>query len=195
MEKLSRQEQKEKTRTGLVERAEALFAKHGIGGTTTAEVAKALKVSHGTVFIHFATRDDLVLAVVERFGERLSEALGRRLTAELPLRELLRAHLAVLAEFEDFYLRLISESQSLPKRVRAIQYAMNSALSYQFFHAAKEPMRAGEIKKLEQAVFFKTWMALIHYYIMNRDLFSEKTPVLRELESEILRHFYLLIKP
>ena len=194
MEALPRKEQKEKTRAGLVKHAEHLFAKHGIMRTTTAEVAKALKVSHGTVFVHFPTRDNLVLAVVEQFGDRLSEALGSCLSEEMSLKELLRAHLKVLAEFEDFYLRLITESQFLPPRIRGIQYGMNASLSYRFFEAAQKLMKEGEIKKMDQPTFFNTWMSIVHYHVMNRDLFSEKTPVLQEAGESLLRQFLQLIK-
>ncbi|MGZ3706084.1 MAG: TetR/AcrR family transcriptional regulator, partial [Bdellovibrionota bacterium] len=166
----------------------------GIFRTTTADVAKALKVSHGTVFVHFPTRDDLILAVVEQFGDRLSEALGTCMQDEMPLKEQLRAHLAVLAEFEDFYLRLITESQFLPAKIRGIQYGMNASLSYRFFRAAQKLMKEGEIKKMEQAAFFNTWMSLVHYHLMNRDLFSDQTPILRFEGEAILRHFLLLIK-
>lgn len=194
MLKRTRKEQKEQTRTGLVDRAEALFAKNGIGTTTTADVAKALRVSHGTVFIHFATRDQLVLSVVERFGERLAAELESKLSEGLSLTQLLRAHLSVLAEFEDFYLRLISESASLPAPIRSIVYAMNASLSYRFFAAAKEGMASGKLKKLDQATFFNTWMALLHYNIMNRDLFADKTPILSEAGEDILRQFLTLVK-
>jgi AcrR family transcriptional regulator len=194
MLKLTRKEQKEQTRMSLVERAEDLFAKKGIAATTTADVAKALKLSHGTVFIHFATRDDLVMAVVERFGERLAAEFGRKLADDLPLQQLLRAHLAVLAEFEDFYLRLIAESQSLPPKIRSVVFAINASLSYRFYKAAKEGMEAGKIKKLDQAAFFNTWMAILHYQLLNRDLFSDQTPILSRAGEDILRQFLLLVK-
>jgi AcrR family transcriptional regulator len=194
MEATSRKEQKERTHAGLVQRAEALFAKHGISRTTTADVAKALKVSHGTVFVHFPTRDDLVLAVVEQFGDRLAEALGKCLSDEMSLKALLGAHLSVLAEFEDFYLRLITESQFLPPKIRGIQYGMNASLSYRFYRPAQKMMKEGEIKKMDQPSFFNAWMGLVHYFVMNRDLFSDKTPVLREKGEDILRQFLHLIK-
>ncbi len=194
MKSLSRKEQKERTRTGLVDRAEMLFAKKGISNTTTADVAAELKVSHGTLFVHFATRDDLVHAVVDAFGERLSAALGARLADNQNLKELLKAHLSVLAEFEDFYLRLIAESQSLPSHIRSIVYAINASLSYRFFRAAKAQMNDGSLKKMSQVLFFNTWMGLVHYYIQNRDLFSDQTPILREVGDDIVRHFFNLIK-
>ena len=194
MIKLSRKEQKEHTRTALVARAEAMFAKHGIGNTTTAEIAKALSVSHGTVFIHFATRDDLVLAVVDAFGERLHDALNEKLTDDLSLSQLLKAHIAVLVEFETFYLRLISESQSLPKHVRSIVYSINASLSYRFYRKAREQMIAGKVKRMDQPTFFNTWMALLHFYILNRDLFTDAASILDAKGDDILKQFHLLIK-
>lgn len=194
MEKITRREQKEKTRAGLVRQAERLFAANGISQTTTADIAKALRVSHGTLFVHFPTREDLIKAVVDEYGERLANALGQCLTSEMKLDALLRAHLEVLAEFEDFYLRLISESQSLPSNIRSIVYAINAALSYRFYRAAKIDMNTGKVKKMTQVQFFNTWMGLVHYNIMNRDLFSDTTPVLKEIADELLSHFFNLIK-
>lgn len=194
MEKLSRREQKEKTRLGLIDEALSLFARRGITATTTADVAKALEVSHGTVFMHFPTRDDLVLAVIDTFGARLSAELGRRLNNEMPLRALLRAHLSVLAEFEDFYLRLVTESHALPSALRAQVYSMNASLSYRFHRAAREQMKTGEFKQLAQVPFFSTWMALVQYHVMNRDLLCEDTPILKHKGEEILRLFTQLIK-
>lgn len=194
MEKITRKEQKERTRADLVKHAELLFAKHGISNTTTADVAKSVKMSHGALFVHFPSREDLILSVVEKFGDRMGAAINSRLEDNMSLRDLLKSHIAVLSEFEDFYMRLISESQSLPPNIRSIVYAMNASLSYRFYKAAQSLMNEAKIKKMDQASFFNTWMALINYYIMNRDLFSEKTPILKEIGEEILRHFFHLIK-
>lgn len=194
MEKITRREQKENTRAGLVHEAERLFAAKGISNTTTADIAKSLKVSHGTLFIHFPTREDLIKAVVDEFGERLSMALGQRCSADLKLRELLKAQITVLADFEDFYMRLISESLALPPHIRSIVYAMNASLSYRFYRAAKVEMDKGLVKKMTQVQLFNTWMGLVHYHIMNRDLFSEKIPILNEVGEDLLRHFFHLIK-
>jgi AcrR family transcriptional regulator len=194
MEKITRKEQKERTRQGLIEGATALFSKKGISNTTTADIAKYLDVSHGTVFVHFETREDLILAVVDQFGERLSKELGSRLESDLSLKEMLKVHVSVLADFEDFYMRLISESQALPAEVRSIVFAMNASLSYRFYRAAQALMKEGSVKKMDQVSFFSTWMSLLQYQILNRDLFSEKTPILKHKGDEIIRHFFLLMR-
>lgn len=189
-----RKEQKEKTRAGLVSHAEKLFSAKGITSTTTADIAKALKVSHGTLFVHFKTRDDLVAAVVSEFGERLSAALGARCADDLKLKDLLTSHVEVLSEFEDFYLRLVSETFLLPNHIRATVYSMNASISYRMFRACKADMDRGQIKKMSQVHLFNTWMGLLNYYILNRDLFSEKKPILSEQGQELVRHFLNLIK-
>lgn len=194
MATVSRKEQKERTRLVLVGNAERLFTDHGISSTATADVAKASSVSHGTVFVHFPTRDELVLAVVEQFGERLSEELGRSIPDDLPLDQMLRAHLRVLAAHEDFYARLISEAPFLPQGARGLFVSMNSFLSYKFYAAAQKMMKEGTVKKMPQAPFFNTWIALVNHLVMNRDLLSAKTPILKELGDQILQQFFLLIK-
>ncbi|MGZ3743679.1 MAG: TetR/AcrR family transcriptional regulator [Pseudobdellovibrionaceae bacterium] len=194
MRNLTRKEQKERTKLGLIEVAENLFSRNGIGITTTADIAKACKISHGTVFIHFPTRDELILAVVDKFGERLSAKFGRRFDPNMDLNELLHSHVSVLSEFEDFYMRLISESQSLPPQIRGQLYALNASLSYRFYQAAKSGMKSGELKKIDQAHFANTWLAILHYHIINRDLFSEKTPILKYKGDELIKHFFALIK-
>ena len=78
MQAATRQEQKVVTRDRLVNAAMVLFARKGIAGTTTADVAKSIRMSHGVVFLHFPTRDDLVIAVIDEFGRRLSAERGPR---------------------------------------------------------------------------------------------------------------------
>jgi AcrR family transcriptional regulator len=190
----TRKEQKERTRSSLIEVATDLFAENGITNTSTAAIAKALNVSHGTVFIHFPTRDDLVLAVLDSFGTRLAEELNKSVSEASELRSILKAHLAVLSEFEDFYFRIITEMHSLPSNVRGLLIAMNSAISYQMFGAAKPGMREGKFRHFEQHLLFNTWIALVNYYVSNRDLLSEKHPILKEKESELVGHFMKLIK-
>ena len=72
MQAATRQEQKVVTRDRLVNAAMALFARKGIMNTTTADVAKSVRMSHGVVFLHFPTRDDLVIAVIDEFGRQLA---------------------------------------------------------------------------------------------------------------------------
>src|SRR5271167_3124759 len=119
MQPATRREQKVVTRDRLVNGAMALFARKGIVNTTTADVAKSIRMSHGVVFLHFPRRDDLVIAVIDEFGRRLSTEFRHAFDHDLGLRDVLQAHLRALREFEPFYARLVTEASMLPPKVRS----------------------------------------------------------------------------
>ena len=51
-------------RQAIIETAERLFAEHGYDATSTARIAHEAGVPSGLVFYHFATKLDLLLAIV-----------------------------------------------------------------------------------------------------------------------------------
>jgi AcrR family transcriptional regulator len=60
----------EATRAALLEEATALFAERGYAGTSLEDVASASRVTRGAVYHHFASKQALFEAVLERQEER-----------------------------------------------------------------------------------------------------------------------------
>lgn len=86
VKRLTRNEKKARTRSQLLAGAERVFARRGIGASLE-DVADEAGFSKGAVYSNFASKDDLVLALVERhMDERLAE-LRRVLASGLPLPE------------------------------------------------------------------------------------------------------------
>ena len=54
-----RSSQRQATRQQLVDAALRVVAEHGFAGATTAAIAKASGKAHGTVFVHFRSREAL----------------------------------------------------------------------------------------------------------------------------------------
>jgi AcrR family transcriptional regulator len=189
-----RAQQKEQTRRSIIRQTEEYFGSKGIGLTSTADIARALKISHGTIFLHFPTRDELVKTVIDEFGERLSESLRSRIGEMMPLGEMLKAHLAVIADIEGLYLQLISEIQNFPPSFRSILFAINASLSYRFFRAAEKEMKDGTLKEIDQPMLFSTWIAIVHYHIQNRDLLSDTHPICKEKSECMINQFLTLLK-
>jgi AcrR family transcriptional regulator len=195
MQAATRREQKVVTRDRLVNAAMALFARKGIVDTTTADVAKSVRMSHGVIFLHFPKRDDLVVAVIDEFGARLSAEFRRAFEQDLGLRAVLQAHLRVLAEFEPFYARLVTEAPMLPPKVRSTLMLLHSAVSYKMFAALERERKAGRARKLERPLLFNTWIGLVHHYLVNRDVFATGDSVIAEQGETLVNHFMTLIKP
>lgn len=68
VERLTRQEQRERTRTQLIDAAMQLFAERGIASVSLEQVAASVGLTKGAIYTNFASRDDLVMAVMERHG-------------------------------------------------------------------------------------------------------------------------------
>lgn len=193
MSETIRQKQKILTRKHLIEVALKMFGENGILNTRTADIAKAAKVSHGTIFAHFSTQEELIIAVIEEFGTRIAGRLDELVDTNCSLSEILEAHLTGLIEFEPFYTRLIIERRLLPNSARNTYIMIQSTISFHIGIAAKNEMDQGTIRNIPIHLLFNTWVGILHYYITNGDLFSPNGSVLKQYRNELLQHYMNLI--
>lgn len=194
MSENKRQIQKKSTRKHLLEAAIKQFGENGIITTRTSDIAKAAKVSHGTIFAHFSTQEELLIAVIEEFGNKLAKRLHELVNTDISLFEVLEAHITGLTEFETFYTRLIIERRLLPKSVNNTYIMIQSTISFHIGIAAEKEMEQGIIRKFPIHLVYNTWIGLIHYYITNGDLFAPNDSVLKKYSNELLLHYMNLIK-
>lgn len=64
------------TREAILDGAEQALRRYGPDKTSVIDVARALKVSHGTLYRHFASKASLREAVTERWLRRISDPLA-----------------------------------------------------------------------------------------------------------------------
>jgi len=84
------------TREQILEAAEVVLRRFGPAKATVVDVARALGVSHGSVYRHFASKAALRDAVAERWLARVSTPLAEIALAEGPAEERLRRWLDTL---------------------------------------------------------------------------------------------------
>ena len=83
VKRLSRTESVAQTRTRLLDAAEEVFAEQGFGATTLERIAERAGYTRGAVYANFASKDDLFLAVLDRWlDEDISR--GGRINEESP---------------------------------------------------------------------------------------------------------------
>lgn len=85
------------TREGILDTAEEVLRRFGPAKTTVVDVARALDVSHGSVYRHFPSKAALRDAVTERWLDRVSAPLERVVTGPGAPAERLRAWVGLLA--------------------------------------------------------------------------------------------------
>jgi len=104
-----RERNKQEKRARILAAARALFARKGFVATTTAEIAARADVGAGTLFLYFASKEDLL---VEIFRAEM-DALIERAFATLPRRA------SLLAELLHVYGAMIAHHERNPELARA----------------------------------------------------------------------------
>jgi AcrR family transcriptional regulator len=72
---------REARRAALVSAAATVFAQRGVANTAVSDIVKAAGVAQGTFYLYFDTKDDAVLAVVERIAGALIDNVSARVAA------------------------------------------------------------------------------------------------------------------
>ncbi|CRX38002.1 TetR/AcrR family transcriptional regulator [Estrella lausannensis] len=181
-----RSDQKIETKRMILEAAIRLFGQRGILNTKTAAVAQEAGVAHGSVFLHFKTRSELVIAAVDQVAVHLSAKFSS-LKECSNLKDFLTTHLEALKEWEDFYRWLIIESPLLEEEIGHRLVFLRSGISAYFRSALpKDPVN-------EPSFLFNTWMALLHYYLIERALFVKDKPFIEHGGEELVNRYLKLI--
>lgn len=189
----TRVEQKSETRRRILDEATRLIARQGFAATRTADVAKQAGLSHGAVFVHFPTREDLVIEVAFTLAREITDRLHEAVTDGAPLRDVLGAHLRCLEEREDLYRFLVLERTHLPPAFRTAWIGLQSAIAHHIGEAAERAIAAREIQKMPLDLLFNGWIGLVHHYLANRDLFVTRGSVLAKHGRTLLDHYCSLL--
>lgn len=99
----------QRNRERLIEAARVVFREQGYDASLD-EVAKRAGVGPGTLYRHFATRENLVDAIMQSWVEQVEEATAKALAHEGPPRELLLAWFSA-------YVALISLHKGGPAKI------------------------------------------------------------------------------
>ena len=182
--KNSREIQKEQTRALLIQTAYDVFCTKGIMGARASDIAQAAHVSHGTVFVHFASMDALIEEVVAVYGQKIALRTHELAHGSPKLSELLRAHLDGMMEYESFYTRLILENRLLPPAARDSFIGIQSAISFHFAKALEQESAC--TANIPPYLVFNLWIGLVHHYLSNSDLFAPEGGVIARYKDMLI---------
>ena len=139
-------------RVRILDAADRLFARHGFRRMTVEAIATEAEIGKGSVYLHFASKDEVALSCIDRMVEQLIERLralaARRGSALERLRAMLR--LRVLHRFD--YAR--THSGSIDDLLAAIRPALLARRAGYFRREAEalegvlaEGHRRGEVRE------------------------------------------------
>jgi AcrR family transcriptional regulator len=189
---IGKKEQAERTRERILTAARRLFSKKGFASTSTQEVAREIGMTPGVLYWHFASKEDLLIAVIAQMKQQMASALRavgaslRRSTAVGP-EQLLRAGservMRSIANYYEFFVFIGVLGAEVSGVNPRIEHALREA--YRPFGrgiAALLRMSAGaHADEDELQLIGQMYVGLVMGGVMHQRLFRDEMPLERAL--------------
>lgn len=179
----SRQLRQAATRARILEAARAELAEHGYRDANTARIAAGAGVAHGTVFLHFPTREELLDGIVMADGQAEAAEVVPHLAGSPSLRALLDLHLRQLDAHLPFARMLARELPSLPPTLRARVLVARTPLAEALRLAILRGQAAGQLRPGDPSTLLAFWFGAVERLLAHPDLFpplAVRAPELRD---------------
>lgn len=204
MERLvsGRQREKFAHRRKILSEAKGIFARKGFYATTMDEIAAEAGFSKGAIYVHFKSKEELFLCLINEESERLKGKLeeiikGSHQDPETKIKNIVRAHLSYFEEDEDFFRIAASAKPRLePKASDNLRRNMRKRMAeyLDFLEVVmREGIAQGYFKDLNPRMLAVALVGIVHSFTAQW-IFEGKGNSLRKTESIILKLFFEGVK-
>ena len=133
--------------------ASALFRERGYAGTSVRDIAQALNIQGGSLYAHVASKEDVLWSIVTRAADRFHDLVGPIAASEGPaaqrLREMIRAHVAVVTSTQRDAAVFLHEWRLLSADRRAQLSARRDAYEALFRQVIAEGSEAKSFRRVD----------------------------------------------
>ena len=186
------------SRERILEAARQLFAAKGFGETSVDEIADLAGVAKGTIYTHFASKDELLVTIIRIGTNELLGQIDKIMKKDIPFTQQLKGVIKVTLEYFDrhhnFHRVYSAQRERLPTPVYQTQ-KVHDELFQQFwnFHAKftvymQDGIDSGHfrVKSAEEIAFY------LPHYIGATMFFNGLRPkkqTIAELTESVYDHF------
>lgn len=195
-----RQLQKQKTRAHIIKTAKEEFIKKGFLNTTTSEIALRSGVAHGTLFLHFKSKDILIVEILDLELDQISSSIQNLVAESADLQQMLIMYLDMLQEDEELFAVLARELPFYPDELRRKILFRDSIIRSHFHKIIEQGIKEGRYRKIEPSTAVTFLFGTINYYLSLRTIFidheSEKpdnNSVIAKFKAKIVSTFKALL--
>ena len=155
---------REEVREAILDATDRLLARYGYRKMTVEDIAREVGIGKGSVYLHFASKEEIVLShvdrIVERLKERLRELARTDATAAIRLRLMLLARVLYRFDSVQHYTRSLDDLlAALRPRLLARRAVYFDAEAQIFAGVLREGREAGEFAFADASA---TAYALLH---------------------------------
>ncbi len=157
------------TRNDILEAAAQVFRKKGYHGASMSSIAQAVKLQKASLYHHVASKQEILLALLERalgmLIEQIAEISAQAVPPDEKLLRMIRRYLSLLAENADLTAVLLFEHRSLDKKAHARHVPQRDKFEGLWRHVLNEGVRAGVFDCKDTALAVRALMGMLNWTI------------------------------
>ena len=150
----------ERRRRQIADAAVRLFIVNGFEKTTTRQIARAARLSIGSLYEYFATKEDVLYLVLDSLYIEIENAttlaISKSRSGKEALVELIRQYLHVCNRLNDYMLLLYQETHMLPKEWRKRVLRNETNITQIFETVLRDIFNANDLAHLDKSYIHLT---------------------------------------
>ncbi len=157
------------TRADILDAAAQVFRQKGYHGASMADIAGAVNLQKASLYHHVASKQEILLALLDRALEMLTEHISTVMSQDLPadekLREMMRTYLTALTDNIDLSSVLLIEHRSLEKKLHARHVPYRDKFEGLWRDVVKEGVKRGVFACDDPALIVRALMGIMNWTI------------------------------
>lgn len=194
MAKISSEQRRER----ILKIAVSLFSRHGFDGTTTRQLARKCGISEALLFRHFADKEKLYAAILQRKMDEQLSVLFADLPAEQGpdvLLSVLACRIVRLHESDPAFLRLLLYSALESHRLSDLFFRKRNLPVVEFLtDYFRKAVQRGQMRDLDPEGTAFAFMAMVIGYVQSRTVFRIPQVVKDDPEERMKRYVDIFVK-
>ncbi len=156
----------------IIQAAASVFRRKGYHGAKMADIAAEVNLTAGSLYHHFPSKQDLLIAVLDTGLDRITRdvqaIVGDTNEPTAKLRRIIRAHIHSVITNANIAAAVIFEGRTLldVPEVRERFVAQRDALESLYRHAVEEGIAAGAFRPVDVGIFVKTLFGALNWVSM-----------------------------
>jgi AcrR family transcriptional regulator len=157
----------------ILDESAALFLRRGYNATSLREIADAVGMKAGSLYYHFASKEDLLVEILQRGMDVMEAAFDEAVAAGLDgrdrIRAHVRAHLSALFEYGPYTANHVTAFHTAPDSVRERIVPARDAYEARWTELLAELQRDGRLRAdldigLARLVLFGAMNASVEWF-------------------------------
>lgn len=181
-----REESKLETRLKILDNTTRLLLENGFVKVSTKEIAKASGVSQGSIFLHFESKENLLISILESNMNQLENDLDERCKDASSMDDFIRLLLDVLVQHENMLARAYKDYPYLTDSLQKQIDDLESTMKNHFFDIFKQN-RSTVPNIIDSFILIDAFLSQIKNYLLEKNVFSVTNSILRQRRGRIMK--------